>query len=495
MERTTKEKITKEYFVQKIKNFKSWFEEFSKSNAFIYAVIGVVFLFHALALDLFGIATMAILAILSYLFVKNCRAGLTFTLSAIFVVSSKNSPGYSAGENYYATPQILIPIICLIVLLVVSMLIRCIKNRKNYKNAKLYIPMAILFIALSLSGVGREYYEESILFGVIMGLSYFAIYLLFVGCIDSFDGLFDYVATLLSALCLLIAVQVFFFYAMSLLKNAKFDSSWKDRIVIGWGVSNIVGEMMVFFMPFVMYKVQKSKHYNFYNIVSLMAMAALVLTLNRAGMLFGFIVFGFLWIRNFIKSKNRRVLALSAIIFVSLGIIALMVATAVTNLGGVFEYFETVFIKNDRISLSSRDKLWKQAIKFFKESPWVGEGFARSFNEQIYGTPRSTMFHTLSHNFIFQILGSGGVMGLVSAGIFIFAMIKTYTKKYEGKIFAISYGILYLGISLLDTTYFITYAVMFMIFITATVEKLSKKEEEKDVQKTAKKEAKAENKG
>jgi hypothetical protein len=54
------------------------------------------------------------------------------------------------------------------------MLIRCVKNRKNYKNAKLYIPMAILFIALSLSGVGREYYEESVFFGVIMGLIHVA---------------------------------------------------------------------------------------------------------------------------------------------------------------------------------------------------------------------------------------------------------------------------------------------------------------------------------
>ncbi len=474
METVTKRKFDGQKFFGKAKNIKDKTEAFCSSKAFIFAVVFVTFVFHALALDFWGIALFALTASLFFTVFKDFRPGMTVLLSAIFIVSTKNSPGYGTGDNYYLNPKILHPLIAVAAVLVIAMIVRCIRYRKNFLSGKSYIPLLILAASLTLSGVGRKYYGQSFSFGLLMGLTYVGLYVLFIGNVEKKENLLDYVATLLSAFCLLIAVQVVFLYFMHVVKGGQFDNSWKGKIIVGWGVSNIVGEMMVFFMPFVMYKAEHSeKHFNYYNLLGLFAMTMLVFTLNKAGMLFGFPVYAILWVRLLVKSKKRGTLFLTAIIYFSVGVIILTAIESVTGLTKVFEYFKNVFDEEDGLSLSARDDLWLQAFAFFKDSPWIGEGFARSFNEQIYTIKRATMFQTLSHNFIIQAIGSGGLMGVIIMLGFVVYMATRFLGKYEGKFHLICFGALYFGISLFDTTYFITYSVMFLMFILVVLEKLS----------------------
>jgi glycosyltransferase involved in cell wall biosynthesis len=71
--------------------------------------------------------------------------------------------------------------------------------------------------------------------------------------------------------------------------------------------------MIVFFMPFIVYKIERDKnHYLFYNFVAILSMAMLVLTLNRTGMLFGAPMFAFLWIRAILKNEDREKIILFA---------------------------------------------------------------------------------------------------------------------------------------------------------------------------------------
>lgn len=471
--KTNREKIVG--FARKIKDLG---EKFCSSNYFIFSVALVAFVFHAIAIDFWGIALFALGAAVFFLIFKDYRPGLTLVLSAIFIVSTKNSPGYGSGDNYYMRKDILYPLIAVVCALVAVMVYRCVKNRENYKDGKSYIPLLIVAVVLTLSGIGRKYYSQGVSFGLLMGLSYVGLYLLFMGIVERGKGLLEYVATLLSALCLLIAVQVAFLYFMHLVKGGTFDSYWKGQIIVGWGVSNIIGEMIVFFMPFVMYKAEHSqKHSAFYNLIGLFAMTMLIFTLNRAGMLFGFPVYAVLFIRLLIKSKKRGTLFLTSLIYFSVGVIFLSALSSLTEFSEVFVYFKSMFDEDDGVSLSARDLLWKQAIGFFKDSPIVGEGFARSFNEQIYSVPRETMFHTLSHNFIFQALGSGGIMGILTMLGFVVHLAMRFFKKYEGKFHFICYALLFGCISLLDTTYFITYSVMFLMLILVTQEKITPNEQ------------------
>lgn len=460
-------------FFDRVKGFKDGMERFCSSKSFIFIVALITFIFHALALDFWGIALYALSAALFFTVFKDFRPGLTILLSAIFIVSTKNSPGYGTGDNYYTNPKILYPLIGVVAVAVIALAVRCVRYRKNFLSGKSYIPLLILALALTLSGVGRQYYKQSFSFGLLMGLTYVGIYALLMGTVEKHDELLDYLATLLSAICLLIAVQVAFLYFMHLVKGGTFDAGWKGQIIVGWGVSNIVGEMIVFFMPFVMYKTEHSKkHYTYYNLIGLFAMTMLVFTLNRTGMLFGFPIYAVLWVRLLIKSRNRGKLFLTALIYFSLGVIFLSALMSLTELSEVFIYFKDMFNEDEGVSLSARDDLWKQAFAFFKDSPWVGEGFARSFNEQIYSSNRATMFQTLSHNFIIQSIGSGGIMGITVMLGFVVYMAMQFFKKYEGKFHFVCFAVLYALISLFDTTYFITYSVMFLMLITVVQEKM-----------------------
>lgn len=480
METVTMEKTNENNVIQKVKKLKDGAERFCSSKTFIFVVALITFIFHAMALDFWGIAIFALASALFFTVFRDFRPGMTILLSAIFIVSTKNSPGYGTGENYYLNPKILYPLIGVVAVLVVAMLVRCVRYRKNFLSGKSYIPFIILAVALTLSGVGRQYYKESFTFGLLMALTYVGLYVLFIGTIEKTTDLLDYVATLLSALCLLIAVQVAFLYFMHIVKGGTFDVYWKGQIIVGWGVSNIIGEMIVFFMPFVMYKAEHSKkHYNYYNLIGLFAMTMLVFTLNRTGMLFGFPIYAILWVRLLIKSKQRGTIFLTALIYFSLGVIFLSALMALTELSEVFVYFKDMFDNEEGVNLSARAELWKQAIAFFKDSPFVGEGFARSFNEQVYIDKRATKFHTLSHNFVFQSLGSGGIMGITVMLGFACYIASRFFKKYDGKFHFICFGILFALISLFDTTYFITYSVMFLTFLIVVQEKMTK-----DVKKT-----------
>ncbi|MBE5742054.1 MAG: O-antigen ligase family protein [Clostridiales bacterium] len=470
--------------IEKLRFIKDGVEKFCVSTKFPFLVAFVAFVFHALALDLVGIMTFAIFASIAFLIFKDCRPALTVTLTAIFIVSSKNSPRYQfeGDPEYYMQPSVYIPLACAVIVLIATMIFKCIKNRKNYKIGKSYIALLVLATVITLSGVGRKYYGQSFVFGLLMALSYLGIYLILTGAFDNFDGILNYIATLLSALSLLIAMQVAFLYVVHIIKGGDFDEYWKGSIVVGWGVSNIVGEMMCFFMPFVFYKIEKSKNYIAYLCILLFSMVMLIFTLNRAGMLFGFPIFVFLFIRLLVRSENRGKIFLTTVIIISTGIILLMALTAFTDLSSVFTYFEDLFDKKTSPSLSGRDQLWKQAWGYFLDSKWVGEGFARSFNEPLLINENS-LFQSLSHNFIIQALGSGGIMGITGTLLFVGHMIRIYFKKYEGRVYFICYGLLFLGISLLDTTYFITYSVMFLMFMTVAVEKLIAREKSVKEQK------------
>ena len=280
----------------------------------------------------------------------------------------------------------------------------------------------------------------------------------------------------------MIAVQVVEVYALHLAKGGTFDGKWKDKIIFGWGVSNIAGELMVFFMPFVMYKIEHSKKgYNLYHAIALFSMTMLVFTLNRAGLLFGVPMFVVLWIRLLVKTQHKNSILLMVAIYFSIALVMLIALTSSTEFSKIFTYFREMIedAGEKTVSLSSRDKLWAQAWNFFKKSPIFGEGYASSFHAPI-SPNKATMFQTLTHNFFMQAVGSGGVVGVLTMAFYVFSLAKLFLKKYEHKFHVICFAILYFCISLFDTTYFITYSVMFLMLVVAMTEKLVAKKEKED---------------
>ncbi|MBQ3219168.1 MAG: O-antigen ligase family protein [Clostridia bacterium] len=468
--------------LNKILQVRDTIENFCNKESFPFIVVAIAFIFHVFALDLVGILVFGLFSAFAVLFFKDTRSGLVTICSAVFIVSIKNGPGYTSFDKYYGRKDVLLPIICVAGVVLLAMAIRCVKNHKNYKASKMILPTAILAVSFILSGIGSKYYSESVWFGVFVGASYIVLYVVFSGCLDNCENLFNYFATVFTAICLLIAVQVVEVYATHLIKGGTFNKQWKDKIIFGWGVSNIAGEMMVFFIPFVMYKIEQSrKHYNLYHAIALFCMTMVAFTLNRAGLLFGVPMFVVLWVRLLIKTPHKNAILLMVAIYFSLALVCLIALTSFTEISKLFMYFRELLrnIGEEGVTMSKRDQLWDQAWKFFLKSPIFGEGYASAFHEPI-SLSHANMFQTLTHNFFIQAVGSGGIMGTLTSIFYVFCAVRAFAKKYEGKFHIVCFGILFLGISLFDTTYFITYSVMFFVFIIAIMEKLIKNKESKD---------------
>ncbi len=484
-----------------ILQMKKKFEDFVKKPYYIYVVCLAALFFHVFALDRVGIMLFAVLGGLFFLFLDDPRAGFTVAFTAVFIVSTQNSPGYGTGENYYAKPEVLYPIACAAAFMVACMTARSIIRRENLKSAKSFIPIAVLSLSFLLSGVGdpkANSYGESVIYAFFGVVSYLGLYFIFSGCFDKVDGLFDYFANLMVAIGLLVSFEVLFVYVLNVCKpldflpdnwkacmtGGNFDSTWKGRIITGWGVSNVSGEIIAMTFPFFFYKILRSNRTTSYLLAVFFAATAVLFTLSRNAMLFGGALFVALFVYAIVKSPRKKVFFYAFAIYFTIGLVACIILVRKTDINEVIDVIGELYIKKGH-TLSGRDTLWKTAVRYFKENPLFGGGFAKSLHDDAahYGGSANTFFQTLFHNFVFQAIGSGGLMGIASTAFLFASLVRSFAKNYEGKFYVVCFAIIFALMSLFDTIYYIPYTAMFLVFALAVSEKTIKSESEEENKK------------
>ncbi len=469
------------------------FLKFLRTDAFIFAAAGIAFLFHILTLDLLGISTLLIGAAALFVFTEDTRAPFTLFVCAIFVMSTKNSPGYfqNMSENYYLRPKAITVIAIDAVLFLAAAIYRIIKSRPDMKSGKLYIAFGALGLSFLLSGVGFAYYGQSLLFGAFQAFVYCGVYVFITALFQKKEGLFDYVATLFTVLSILVAAEIFWFYA-EMIARGLFDNGIegvkesfinfsKDKMIVGWGVSNVIGETLITFTFFVVYKMQKSKNYILYELLVFVNVFALFCTFNRAGIVCGLPILAVLFIIAIVKSEKKRkmhLLIVVAAVF-TLAVIAFLAILFVEGPSGTKSYGWHYFLNviddalHGTVTFSNRDNLWKRAWEYFFDKPLFGSGYARAFYTRAgeRGIAENTMFEVLFHNFVMQALGSSGLFGALALGLFSTGVVMVLIKNYEGKVYVVSYALAFTLIALLDITYFIPYCPLFFILVICVAEK------------------------
>lgn len=475
----------------KFADIKNKIEYFATKPVFVFIVCLVAFIFHALAFDLAGIMLFAIAGGICYVVLRDVRPALTLTFTAVFIVSTQNSPGYGNWSDYYFKPQILTPLIISAAFLVLCMVIRCIIKRKNFLTAKSLIPVAVFSLSMLLSGIGNvseNHYAESLLYAFYAVLTYLGLYVLFSGAVDGFEGLFDYVATLFSGICLLIAAEIFYVYILNsfqpfgflpenwrhCMRGGVFTAGWKGLLVTGWGVSNVAGEMTVMLLPFVFYKLLKTKKIVVYELIAMLSMLAGVLSLSRNAVLFGGILFVGFAIYSFIKTDKKLVFGITFLSFVAATVVIGVILAKNSSFFEIFKRFIDL-ITNRRDFSTGREKLWAVAAKYFRESPIFGGGFAKAFYDEAVAFEHAgggNFYQTLFHNFLFQAAGSSGLAGLIALGYFVYRCVKVFClSKYENKLYLVCFALAFTGMACFDIIYFIPYSAAFFVFALAVAEK------------------------
>lgn len=478
--------------LESVVKIKDKIENFALKPAFVFVVCAVAFVFHALALDLAGLLIFAFCGGLFFVFLDDCRPALTVLFFAIFVVSTQNSTGFPVKDrpDYYLRNSTIIPLVFGGCFLFGCIIFRCVKKRENFLTAKSLIPLFALSVSLVLSGfvaAKKYHYGESLLFSLVGVASYLGLYAVFSGVTDSFEGIFDFAMTLFSGVALIISLEVIYVYVLNLLppfdflpdnwkncmRSGDFFGSilkWKPYIVTGCGVSNQSGAMLAFLLPAVFYKIYKTERYVWYELLAFLTAASIVFTLSRTAMLVGGPLFIVLSVFVGIKLKKKTTYFAVYGAFITLALVALAIVTLKYNVN-IIDYIRP----STGPKLNGRNRFWKMAVEYFKESPVFGVGFAYPCYDPRFISfvgESTSIFRALYHSFFFQLLGSSGLVGIAAAAYALTdTAIRFIREKFEGKFFVFCFIIAFLVASLFDIIYFVPYEVCFVMFIVVVAEK------------------------
>lgn len=467
--------------------------EFVRKPAYVWAVGALTLVVHMLAIDMYSVVLYCLAMGFMAAFVDDYRGWLTIFVNTIFVVSTQHSPGYGDNSNYLTQPQHLYPMVVAGVVAFAGIIYRVIKERKNIKSGKSYLAFGIASFTFLIAGVGQQYYLQSLLANSIVVACLLGFYVIFVATVKNDGDLFEYIATLLAEVAFVAACQVAFVYVIrydlfkTTIKENGF-SAWKGEIITGWGVSNIAGELIAMFLPFAYYKAEKNKHVIFYWTIAIFSSLCIILTLSRTGIIAGGVIAIFFCIKTFVKRKeNRKSLALIFLIFLLGCVAALAVIVRKTNID-VVAYIEKAFASLGNLDLSKissgRIDHWKLRLKYFTESPIIGVGFCRRFMESSDG--QSFYYSRYAHNYIFDAIGSAGIVGILSMIAVIFLLVRLYIRKYEGRFYMVAFLAANLFIGLLDISYVMPYVLYLFALVTAVTEKLAYKNPEENQLQTLK---------
>lgn len=289
------------------------------------------------------------------------------------------------------------------------------------------------------------------------GFAYLFIYLLFRK--NKTDSV-NIVLKTMTYLPLLLFIQVFYTQNTNYIENNEL-LYWFN---LGWGIGNEVSIMICMSLPFVFYRLIKSKYRSLMIYVFVLGIITVVLTFSRGGYLFVGLELFLLFLYCLTKIKYKK---LAYFITIIVGISLLYYFNSIDLLEKLFLFANPG--SEDAFSDSSRFTLFEQAFDLF----------TASFRNFIFGSGMISEFigdtkFVVYHSTIFQGLVMGGMCMFIAL---IYHCYKKYMPLVKSKnTFASIMIIGFLCVDLyglIDNTYFMYYYMIPLVIILASFDNMS----------------------
>ncbi len=402
------------------------FQSFFSTGWYILFCSVLTLLTNFFSLEVFAFALVCVQAIFIAFFCESTKPFIPLIANCYFMTSRKNSPTFQ-NQGIFFDNNMIIYMIVLVAIIILSLILRLF-IRKDFKNITLKkMPLLIGLIAMSLaymlSGVCSQY--QSGLNVAYSALQTFAIAFLaifFTATLKREEFSAKYLSQVMFSIAVVLCLEMvwLFFTVDNIFVDGKLI---KEEIVTGWGLSNTIGAMLVFMLPFVFYLAKTEKLGYLYLIFTYVVCVFVFLTLSR-GAIISVIVVEFIGLILTLKnSKSKRenivVICISVVLFVAL-------------LAVFFKKLEEVFqlMLDKGLSLNGRGQMWEAGFKVFKENFIFGGGFFSCPIE--FGDYQYMIVPVLYHNLFIQLIASCGVVGVVAFAIH-FIQIARLTFKYPTK--------------------------------------------------------------
>ncbi len=342
--------------------------------------------------------------------------------------------------------------------------IHFIRFRVPFRVGKLFFSQTAVSIALLLGGIGTisvEMYTRGLTYALLLGVAILFFYFFFyLYAYPPKNVDFKYwLANFLNITGILITAQV----ATRYIQNPELIQAVGSGASIGWGVGNNYATVLLITVAGTFYLASKSKFSVIYIIIAALQYLAIVFGWSRGATLFAAIILPMYLIAMIIGAKENRK-------YVWFGLAIVMALL----LGTIIGAWDDVMILVDKIleqgtGVSGRDKLYTEAVDMFKASPIFGAGVG--FDGDYYTLETMPMYWF--HSTYYQVMGSMGIIGLVSYAWYYLQRYRVMVRK--NCLFSIMMLIAMIGFegySMIDTGTFVPLPIMIMVILVTLVMEL-----------------------
>lgn len=353
------------------------------------------------------------------------------------------------------------------VVIVAALLFHMIYYRKKIRFGKMFLPQALVALALLLGGLGTisiEYYLGTLALNLLLGIGILLMYFLFYLYRGSKEGqdTSKYFSKMLSWAGIIVSLQILTYIFRSNQSITFLSSEFMD---LGWGIDNNAATLLLITAPLTLYLATRkdSLRPSLYVLSSSIQYLAIILTFSRGGILFGFISFIISTIFLFKNSaRKKEVLVTGCIILLIGALVVVFKAPSIAELIRGFTFQGT--------GDNGRFDLYKEAWDSFISHPIFGVGLGyQGSNYEI----RSISFYFF-HSTLFQIIACTGLFGLLAYSYLYFRRYQIVLKNLSKTSFALFSLIAMLGFeaySMIDTGTFVPFpSMMLIMFLTMILE-------------------------
>ena len=383
---------------------------FLASPPYIIAVMLLTAAANMFSLELLTYSIFVLIAVYVCLSGSDLLPLMPLFIACYLTPSRGNNPGRNETSVFSGIGGIYLA--CLAVLILLAVVYRVIKDRHRFFSAKPKLLSGILVLlgAYVLSGIGSAAYPDAalknILFALLQGAAIIVPYWLFSCGVDWEHVRKDYFAWVGFSTGGLLLCQILWIYSVcGIVVDGVIH---RDLIYTGWGIHNNIGGMLAMMIPYAFCLATKYRRGWIGTVVGSAYFICVLLTCSRSSILIASIAYVACVLLMLHHARNRKH-----------NTIALISVTVIAALAFLFFHDQLLRLFSELLGMgldpSSRDEIYLEGFKLFKEKPILGNSFySPGYQPWDWSTSDgfSSLFPPRWHNTVIQLLASCGSVGL-----------------------------------------------------------------------------------
>ena len=427
----------------------------------------LTFMGYCSQIELLFAAVIMALAAISLVFCKDLKPALSPLFMFYFVVGLSHAPKQPTYSHYYSSATALFGIGILAVVLVSALAFHLwlygeipAMFRRKTRLTYFIIPLSIALLCNGLFAEGYALINPAFALATIF--VWFFLYLLFYFGLPRGKDTIRYFCSICEWTAILLILELIYVYiTRDVLVGGVIIES---RITFGWGINNNYGAVTAMLIPPLFYLAGTRKHGWIHFLLACATYAVMVLSLCRAAMLVGTIIFGVCLIAVCCFGSNKGLFR----IFLCMAL-AFIVGCLAFFRHKIFDVFSSLLELG--FSDEGRFALWRGGIEIFFRYPIFGGGFNTVSYHDLFHSWAGSAMPGLLHNTVIEMFCATGALGGIAYLAYrartIQLVLYRMTKErfFLGMVMAAI-----LGVGLLDNPMFIFYPTFYSTVALALVE-------------------------